>query len=863
MLHRTLDNGVEVVVKENRFSHMLAIQCWVGAGSIHESEHEFGMAHCIEHMLFKGTETHKVGEIAAKVEAYGGDINAYTTFDHTVYYLTLNSCHARQGVDILADAIFNSHFDQQELGREKEVILEEIRRSLDNPGHRLGRHIFEDVYRGSAAARPIIGYAETVESFEREDLLAYFKRWYQPANMKVVVVGDFDTKEMFEWVEQAFGQAAGKPVPELDLKLAFEPLTDARVHLIRAGYEQPRLEIAFRGPPLEDQATVDLDLAAFALGSGESSRLNRRLRDNERVASTVGASLYSPHFGGIFELSAIPLVDQYLNCARALGRELGRLLYKDPVSPEELERAQTNLRADQLYQEETVAGEARALGYGLLTSHKTAYDAVYAARVGASTGETIHNSLHRWLDLDKPILVGLLPDQVDVTEDQVRDAYFEGLGEARKPPIDRYRTVAASTAKSKDTEIFHKPLADGIDFVYRQHTQGGLFNLIAVTEGGLRSETEQNAGQSHCFAQLLASATRTHTNEQLNQYVEGRGAVLGGFSGKDSLGLKLQCFDENARELTQLWADCLLDPVFPETRWHNTQQEIQEDIRQEKDSPSGSAIRSFQENIYAQHPYRFPSYGLWSAVQGWDEASLQKAYAAYRDAGPWVIGGVGRLAPEEAFRMLQDSLGDWRPAATKRHLPGHESLVQPPEQKTITLIKDREQTHLIQGTLGLVWHDPRRPALDVLSTIMGGSGGRLFVNLRDRDSLAYSVTPILSYGCHQGVFGAYLACAPTKVEQALTGLRREFDALIQQPVSEVELERAKNYLIGGHESEMQRSDAQTMTMALMQAYGVGYEDFLRYSEAVRQVKPNELRQLADELLKPDHLITVLVGPQND
>jgi len=178
MLHRTLDNGLEVAVKENHFSKMVTIQCWVGAGSLHESSSEYGMAHCLEHMLFKGTERHGVGEISAKVEACGGDMNAYTTFDHTVYYLNLSSQYAEQGIDLLSDAVLHSSFDADELMKEKEVILEEIRRGLDNPANIIGRKIFETIYSGSPAARPIIGFPETVEKFTRDDLLAFYKTWY-------------------------------------------------------------------------------------------------------------------------------------------------------------------------------------------------------------------------------------------------------------------------------------------------------------------------------------------------------------------------------------------------------------------------------------------------------------------------------------------------------------------------------------------------------------------------------------------------------------------------------------------------------------------------------------------------------------
>ena len=149
MIHEFLENGVEVVLKENRFTPAVAIQIWVGVGSMHEKPEERGMAHFLEHMLFKGTEKRAVGEIAASVEACGGDINAYTTFDQTVYHLTLAAEHAHLGVDLLCDAFSSSRIDVVEFQREREVILEEIRRSNDSPGSILGRRVFELMFAGS------------------------------------------------------------------------------------------------------------------------------------------------------------------------------------------------------------------------------------------------------------------------------------------------------------------------------------------------------------------------------------------------------------------------------------------------------------------------------------------------------------------------------------------------------------------------------------------------------------------------------------------------------------------------------------------------------------------------------------------
>ena len=860
MLHRTLDNGLEVAVKENHFSKMVTIQCWVGAGSLHESSSEYGMAHCLEHMLFKGTERHGVGEISAKVEACGGDMNAYTTFDHTVYYLNLSSQYAEQGIDLLSDAVLHSSFDADELMKEKEVILEEIRRGLDNPANIIGRKIFETIYSGSPAARPIIGFPETVEKFTRDDLLAFYKTWYQPGNMKVVAVGDFDATQMFSWISKAFGAAKNQAVPAMTLHEP-EGLDATKVHVIRGDYEQPRLEIAFAGPKQNDIDAIELDLAAFSLGSGEASRLVRHLRDEKSIASSVGASLYAPDFGGIFELSAIPNSETDLvACAHDLAYNVALMKYHNPVSSNELKRARMNLKADRMYGEETVSGQARAIGHALTTAHKMAYDAVYEARVHASNSETIHNALHRWLGFDKAFIVALVPDSFVVNEDDLKKAYDAGIEKAKQEfPLDPFKTIAKAEGLKTSSEIFEKQIAPGIQFVYRENQSSDFFNLIAVTQGGLRFEDKSTAGLHYCLAEMLATQTSELSHEDLTELIEGSGSVLNGFSGKDSLGLRLQCFTENISDMLPVWADCLLQPVFSDLHWKNLQHDVADEIRAEQDSPAALAVRRFSELIYGDHPYRYPVYGLWDNIAALNPKILAELYAKQRDAGPWTISGVGSLPANDAFDMVSAALKSWRPAETRQQPRSHIELRHNTPAQRVKIEKNREQTHVIVGTLGRSLDDPDRYAIDVLTTVFGGSGGRLFVNLRDQKSLAYTVTPIMSYGCEKGLFGVYIACAPGKVEEAKRAIFDEFSQISAAPVSSEELTRAKNYLVGGHEASMERGESQAMSMGLMTAYGVGATDFLEYSQHIQQVTAADVQRVALALLDPSRMTIVEVG----
>jgi hypothetical protein len=208
MLKATLDNGLEVILVEDHSAPVVALNVWVRVGSADERDEQWGMAHVHEHMLFKGTERRGVGEIASTVEGAGGNINAFTSYDMTVYHITMASRDAAVGFDVLADAMQNSTFDAAELAKEEEVVIEEIRRSDDSPDNLISRVLFETAYRTHPYRKEVIGTQASVRSFSREGLIDFYRSWYVPNNMTFIAVGDFDSAVALEQIKKSFANAA-------------------------------------------------------------------------------------------------------------------------------------------------------------------------------------------------------------------------------------------------------------------------------------------------------------------------------------------------------------------------------------------------------------------------------------------------------------------------------------------------------------------------------------------------------------------------------------------------------------------------------------------------------------------------------
>ena len=865
VIHEIYPNGVQVVMRPNPFAPAVAIQAWVGVGSLNEGPHEHGFAHFLEHMLFKGTTRRGVGEIGAVVEGSGGEINAYTTFDQTVFHLTMASPHAGIGVDLLCDAFANSTLDPEEFDREREVILEEIRRAQDSPGARIGRRVFELAYEGTEAARPIIGTEAEIAGATRESLVAFYRRWYVPSNVTVVVAGDFDPQAMDAQIRNYFGALPRgihpAPVPALAaLAARTGGSTEPRVAILKGDFRQPRLEIAFVAPPLEHFDTAALDLAAFALGSGELARLTRRLRDEQQSVGSVAASLYSPLFGGVFELSALPTDGNLLGAATGMGRELQRLNGAEPVTEAELARARANVRAERLCQEETVDGQARGLGFGMRTPQRYLHDDIYIAMLTHMPAAAVHAAVRRWLRPEAAILVALVPLASEIDEHQLRQAWAAGIKQPDLAPV----APAAAIVRHAPPEAagFVTRVDPGLTLIVRQNPSVELFTLTAATEGGQRGESSATAGWSHAIAGMLATATRQRTYTQLLSAVEGMGASLEGFSGKDSIGFHLQGLTEQARFLLRLLTECLIEPVFGDEPWQSLRLEIAQGLASQDDSPSNMAIRRFRELIFGDHPYRYSILGTKDALASMSQDVLAEHWQASRPRGPWVVAVTTTLPTEVVTAWVTEAMADLKPDGARRRFAS-DAMVRTPlgPRAPDWLAKDREQAHVVTGFPGLTWGDPDRAALDVLVSVLGGHGGRLFRELRDRDSLAYTVTPLIAHGCHPGLVGAYIACAPAKAERALAALKEHLNRVVHEEPSPAELVRAKAHITGSHDLGLQRSDAQTSTMALMELYGHGFDDFVRYPKAVAAVDGAAVRRVAQRLFRPEWAADVVVGPK--
>jgi zinc protease len=400
-----LANGVRVVIEEHRRSDVVALQLWVEAGARDETSSEAGLAHYLEHMLFKGTTARPGGFIDREVEGVGGRMNAGTSLDFTYYHMLLPAGRALAGIDTLADISVNASLDETQLEREKRVVLEEMRLGEDNPSRYLSRQLYGAVLDSHPYGRPVIGKADLIRALPRDQLVRFYRRHYVPEAFTLVVVGAVNPTEVLEAATRAFGRFTRSGFRRLPTPIPGD-IRPRQVELQRPGTHM-YLGLAWLGPKLDHADTPAVDVLVGILGQGRASRMTRALRDRLGLVNSIGTGFSAMEGAGVITLTAQLDPANLSRVETEIWRELARVR-EEEVKADELERARTAEEARREFQTETAEGRAYALGHAE-TIWRLDEERAYLDRIRAVTGEQVRAVARRYLDPERAARVVFVP----------------------------------------------------------------------------------------------------------------------------------------------------------------------------------------------------------------------------------------------------------------------------------------------------------------------------------------------------------------------------------------------------------------------------------------------------------------------
>lgn len=567
---KNLPSGLKVLLVPMERERVVSLFLCVKVGSKYEWDDVAGITHLIEHMIFKGTEGQRPGEVAGKIEERGGYINAFTSYDLTCYYTVGPSEILEASLEVLSQAVFHPYFDEVELEKEKEVVIEEMKMRLDNPMILLYEELMKSSYMVYPYKRPIIGYENSVRSLKREDLFYFVNHFYTPKNMVLIISGKWEEAQVDTLLEKYFTHLPKRSLKKVDFPN--EPYTaNPTLKWIERPVKEGYFAFSFPAPSIKDASAPLMDLLAELLGSGEASRLYLKLKREKALVKSISAGAYTPEGPGIFEIFGIAEPKNFQTLLREFLLLLRDFKEKGPTL-EELERAKNRVLASFIYAQETSEGLARTIGSYQIQRGSYKDILWYIKEIEKATSSDLQELAKKWLNEDKLVVV-FLSEKALFNEETFKNIIQEV--KINKPLVDTFQ------------------LDNGLKVVLYPRKDVPTVGIALAFPGGVRFETEKENGLFQALTLLWTRGTKNYSPEILSEKIESLGASIKGFSGRNTFGLKALTLSTHLYNILDLFKEILMFPSFNEEEIEKSRPELYSLLFQQEDQPFALALKEF------------------------------------------------------------------------------------------------------------------------------------------------------------------------------------------------------------------------------------------------------------------------------
>jgi zinc protease len=829
----TLRNGLTVIVDEDHSAPVASLQAWCQTGSVHEERHlGAGLSHILEHMLFKGTEQRSTSEFALKVQDQGGYINAYTSYDRTVYWIDIPSKGVSTALDLLADAMMNSTLPPLEYRKEQEVIRREFAMGYDDPDRMAGHQLMETAYQVHPYRLPVIGHIEIHDQLKRDDVMEYYKLRYVPNNLFFVIVGDVDAEKVHAQLEEYFSNYPRKSLPPVYIPQE-PPQLGGRRNDTEFPTELTRLNLAWHIPSLASPDIPALDLLSTILGDGASSRLNQRLREKLGLVNAIAAYCYTPRDPGLFGIDANLEAGNRKAAEKAIGEVLAELKAHG-VTPAEIGKAKRRALGAHLGALTTMRGKAADLGSNWLLTRNLDFSNEYLAALQHVTPADIQRVLGTWFNDDNLTISSLNPQ-----------------GSLGKGP--------AETAPRVPGEIRKFVLPNGLRLLVREDASLPLVSMIAVFKGGILAETADDNGITKLCSRVLTKGTDSRSAAQIVEEVESLGGSIHSDSGNNSMSVSLRAMKPDAAAGLELLSDVLLHPAFPDKEIALEKQIQLASIKAEEEEVTATARNLMRKALYPGHPYSMRLNGSPDSVSKLTRDQVADFYRRYAAAKNGVLAVFGDVDAEEIKALAERLLGAME--------PGVDALTAPPqppplvESRTVEESRNKAQAVLMVAYRGADMFSADRPVLEIIDEACSDLGSRFFIRIREKMGLAYFVGTTQMLGLVPGPFLFYLGTAPEKLDAVRAALLDEIDQLAKEGLTGEELARAKEKAIGQQDIRNQSGEALAYSCALDELYGMGYDYYKSERSQLEAVTLDQAKKVCQNYFLDKPRIIAVVAPE--
>ena len=857
-VHRTvLPNGLTVLVQQDRSAPVVAIVTYVKAGYFDETDEENGLAHALEHMFFKGTGSRGVGDIAKETKASGGYLNAHTIYDNTTYYTVLPASGFAKGLEIQADAYANSVIDARELAKEMEVIIQEAKRKSDSPSAVATETLYELLHDAHRMRRWRIGREPGLRSFTRDLMNNFYRNFYRPGNTILSISGDVDPGDALRRATEFYGGLDGGE-PRRHRGPTEPDRTGFRYRELSGDIAQSQLVFGWRTPGTLHEDTAALDVAAALLGTGRASRLYRAVRE-KNLASSVSAYDYTPTELGVFVVHAECEPETTVDAARVIWDQMHQVRV-GLVDDAELARVRRIFEARWLRRLETAEGRANYLAEWEALGGWQLGDE-YFRRYLSVTADDVQRVVREHLPEEKAAALIYRPASSPTVAQDAGDMK-RLLGEGRTERLPEIpprkptpaREESGASLEKEEAGVFVFRTKNEIPILVKRKPGAPIANIGLYIVGGALEEEKQKAGLTLLTARSILKGTTLRTASQVSEDSEMLGGTISATVGSDSFGWSFSVPTARLGEALELLGDVVQHPTFPADGFETERTVALSNLAMLRDDMFRYPLRLATIAAFEGHPYGTPTMGTEESLRGITVEDAREWHRSQILNSAAVIGIVADVDPQQAADLVAREFGSMEskkpPKAGKPRWPKRVKIAAESREKA--------QTAMTLAFPGPSRSDELRFAGTLIGTVASGLGGRFFDELRERQSLAYTVHAAASEKRLAGIFVSYIATSPEKEGVARNGLLNEFAKLRDQAVTADELSRAKEYVIGSHAIAQESGGAQLGEILDAWMFGEGLRELLDHDDNVRRVTADQMRELALKYFDPDKRVEGIV-----
>ncbi|MFH1699082.1 MAG: pitrilysin family protein [Candidatus Zixiibacteriota bacterium] len=833
----TLENGMEVIFKENHSSPMISSLVFIRAGAKYEDEFNNGVTHLLEHLLFDGTKNRSREEISKGVENYGGYINAFTRKDLTAFMVLMPKEYIEMGLEIQADQLFNSIFPDEELPKERKVVIEEIQQGNDRESEEAYQFFNAKSMAGTAYERTVLGYKNIIASLPKEKIIEYWKQFYAPNNMIALVIGDFETDKMIEQFRSVFGV-----IPPVDLpnppEVSYFPPTEKRVFAKAGPTKQTYINIGIDAPHFTDPDYYAFDLLAEYLSDDANSPLAQQLVDAE------GSPLYSSFSASIetqeeFSRLTIDIItndegksDQIIAAVEDVLENLNEYLPPTEI----LDGIKVSKKANEIFMQEKlhyygfiIAPLMVTTGYDFLESYLEAIDKVNPS--------IISRAADRWLSDLKYIATVYHPAEESEAEE----------------------AAASKTVYRKET------LENGLTLIVKSNPDSRVFALNVIGKNRSASEPPGKEGITDFVNRMIKKGTTSLNAENLGSRLASIGANVtlndnpwipydDRYTTRQFSFMKFETIDEFTLDGLILFSDMIRNPSFDTTEVEKVRGQLMGVIGQESGSTLNSCRNLFYATLFEKEAFAKTINGSSGTIGSITREDLIAYHRHFYSAGNMIITIGTNFDADSMMITAKEVFGDM-PAVDFAAMPV-KAGTSVAGAKTAHIDMDKEQVYIFLGGLLPGAGHEDAPAIRLAATILSD---RLGANLREKQGLAYSVGAGASFDKEFGWYTCTIGTGPENFKIARDGILTEINKLRDEGATSEEIEVAKNSLWGSTLTRQLSRINQLYYMGINEYLELGYDYYDKYVSELRAVTAEQIKAAAQKYFDTQNYVMTTVG----